>query len=54
MMDLSNRVVQVRSTFKPDVKEYLSFSPDDIGLLFSDIATPVGLVLTTTIPVSAL
>ena len=44
-MDLSNRVVQVRSTLKPDVKEYPSFSPDDIGLLFGDLATPVGLVL---------
>ena len=44
-MDLSNGVVQVRSTLKPDVKEYPSFSPGDIGLLFSDLATPVGLVL---------
>ena len=44
-MDLSNRVVQVRSTLKPDVKEYPSFSPDDMGLLFGDLATPVGLVL---------
>ena len=44
-MDLSNRVVQVRSTLKPDVKEYPSFSPDDIDLLFGDLATPVGLVL---------
>ena len=44
-MDLSNKVVQVRSTLKPDVKEYLSFSPDDISLLFGDLATPVGLIL---------
>ena len=44
-MELSNRVVQVRSTLKPEVKEYPSFTPDDIGLLFSDIATPVGLIL---------
>ena len=44
-MELSNRVVQVRSTLKPEVKEYPSFSPDDIGLLFGDIATPVGLIL---------
>ena len=44
-MDLSNRVVQVKSTLKPDVKEYPSFSPDDIGLLFGDLATPVGLIL---------
>ena len=44
-MELSNRVVQIRSTLKPEVKEYPSFTPDDIGLLFSDIATPVGLIL---------
>ena len=44
-MDLSNRVVQVRSTLKPDVKEYPSCNPDDIRLLFGDLATPVGLVL---------
>ena len=30
---------------KPDVKEYPSFSPDDIALMFGDLATPVGLVL---------
>ena len=34
-----------RSTLKPEGKEYPSFTPDDIGLLFSDIATPVGLIL---------
>ena len=44
-MDLSNRVFQVRCTLKPDVKEYPTFSPDDIGLLFGDIATPTGLIL---------
>ena len=44
-MELSTRVVHVRSTLKPEVKEYPSLSPDDIGLLFSDIATPVGLIL---------
>ena len=44
-MDLSNKAVQVRSTLKPDVKEYPSSSPDDIGLLFGDLATPVGLLL---------
>ena len=44
-MDLSNKVVQVRSTLKPDVKEYPSFNPDDIRLLFGDIATPEGLIL---------
>ena len=44
-MDLINRVVQVRSTLKPDVKEYPTFTLDDIGLLFGDIASPTGLVL---------
>ena len=44
-MDLNNRVVQVRSTLKPDVKEYPTFTPDDIGLLFGDIASPTGLIL---------
>ena len=44
-MELSNRVVQVRSTLKPEVKENLSFSPEDIGLLFGDIATPECLIL---------
>ena len=44
-MDLGNRFVQVRSTLKTDVKEYPSFSPDDIGLLFGDLATPVGFIL---------
>ena len=45
IMDLSNRVVQVRSTLKPDVKEYPPFTPDDIGLLFGDIVSPTGLIL---------
>ena len=44
-MDLSNRAVQVRNTLTPDVKEYPSFSPDDVGLLFGDLATPMGLDL---------
>ena len=44
-MDLSNRVVQVRSNLKPDVKEYPTFTPDDKGLLFGDIASPTGLIL---------
>ena len=44
-MDLSNRIVQVRSPLKPDVKEYPTFTPDDIGLLFGDIASPTGLIL---------
>ena len=42
-MELSNRVVQVRSTLKPE--EFPSFCLDDIILLFGDIAKPVGLVL---------
>ena len=44
-MDLSNRVVQVRCSLKPDVKEYPTFTPDDIGLLFGDITSPTGLIL---------
>ena len=44
-MDLSNRVIQVKSTLKSDVKEYPTFTPDDIGLLFSDITSPIGLIL---------
>ena len=44
-MDLNNRVVQVRSTLKPDVKEYPLFNPDDIGLLFGDTVSPTGLIL---------
>ena len=45
IMDLSNRVVQVRSTLKPDVKEYPPFTPDDIWILFGDIVSPTGLIL---------
>ena len=44
-MDLSNRVVLVRSTLTPEEEEYLSFSADDISILFGDIATPRGFVL---------
>ena len=44
-MDLSNRVVVVRSTLTPEEEEYLSFSADDISILFGDIATPTGFVL---------
>ena len=44
-MDLRNRVVHVRSILKPDVKEYPTFTPGDIGLLFGDTASPTGLIL---------
>ena len=44
-MELNNRVVLVRSTLKPDVEEYTSFSPDNVILLFGDVAKQVGLVL---------
>ena len=44
-MDLSNRVVLVRSTLTPEEKEYPSFRSDDISILFGDIATPTGFVL---------
>ena len=42
---ISNRVVQVRSTLKLDVEEYLSFIPDDIILLFGDVTKPMDFVL---------
>ena len=45
IMDLSNRVVQLRSTLKPDVKGYPTFTPDDIGLVFGNIASPTSLIL---------
>ena len=45
IIELSNRVLQVRSTLKPDVEEYPSFSADGVILLFGDVARPVGLVL---------
>ena len=44
-MDLSNRVVVVRSTLTPEEEEYPSFIVDDISILFGDIATPTGFVL---------
>ena len=44
-LDLSNRVVLVKRTLKPDEEEYPSFSSDDISLLFGDIASPTGFVL---------
>ena len=44
-MDLSNRVVLVKSTLKPDEEEYPSFTSDDISLLFGDIASPTGFIL---------
>ena len=49
-MDLSNRVVQVKSTLEPDVEEYPTFTPDDIGLLLRDIATPTDLILNKSDP----
>ena len=44
-MELSSRVVHVRSTLKPEEEKFPSFSPDDIILLFGDVAKPVGLVI---------
>ena len=44
-MDLSDRVVVVRSTLTPQEEEYPSYRADDISLLFGDIATPTGFVL---------
>ena len=42
-MDLSERVVVVRSTLTPEEEEYPSYRADDISPLFGDIATPTGL-----------
>ena len=44
-MDLSERVVVVRSTLTPEEEEYPSYRADDISPLFGDIATPTGFVL---------
>ena len=44
-MDLSDRVVVVRSTLTPEGEEYPSYRADDISLLFGNIATPTGIVL---------
>ena len=49
-MDLSNRIVQVKSTLKPDVEEYPTFTPDDTGLIFGGIASPTGLILNKSDP----
>ena len=43
-MDLSDRIVVVRSTLAPEEEEYPSYRADDISLLFGDIATPTGFV----------
>ena len=45
IMDLSSRVVVVRSTLTPEEEEYPSFISDDISILFGDIATPTGFSL---------
>ena len=44
IMELSERVIQVRSTAKHE-KDYPSFTQDDIVFLFGDVVNPVGLVL---------
>ena len=44
-MELSNRVVLVRSTLTPEEEEYHSFRSDDISILFGDIAMSTGFVL---------
>ena len=44
-MDLSNRVVIVKSTLTPEEEEHPPFSSDDLSILFGDIATPTGFVL---------
>ena len=44
IMELSERVIQVRSTAKHE-KDYPSFTQDDIVFLFGDVVRPVRLVL---------
>ena len=44
IMELSERVIQVRSTAKHE-KDHPSFTQDDIVFLFGDVVRPVGLVL---------
>ena len=44
-MELSSRVVQVRSTLKPEEEKLPSFSQNDVILLFCNVSKPVGLVL---------
>ena len=46
----SNKIVQVKNTLEPDVEEYPTFTPDDIGLLFGDIASPTGFILNKSDP----
>ena len=40
----------MRSTLKPYVEEYPTFTSDDIGLLFGDIASPTGLIVNKSDP----
>ena len=40
----------MKNTFKPDVEEYPTFTPDDIGLLYGDIVSPTGLILNKSDP----
>ena len=49
IMELSERVIQVRSTAKHE-KDYPSFTQDDIVFLFGDVLRPVGLVLNNSDP----
>ena len=49
IMELSERVIQVRSTAKHE-KDYPSFTQDDIVFLFGDVVRPVGLALNNSDP----
>ena len=49
-MDLSNRVGQVKSSLEPNLEEYPTFTPDDIGLLSGDSASPTGSILNKSDP----
>ena len=53
IMELSERVIQVRSTAKHE-KNYPSFTQDDIVFLFEDVIRPVALVLNNNDPFECL
>ena len=53
IMELSERVIQVRSTAKHE-KDYPSFTQDDIVFLFGDVIRPVGLLLNNNDPLECL
>ena len=43
-MELSERLVQVKNTAKPE-EDFPSYSPDNIVFLLGDVVRPVGIIL---------